>query len=163
MHQYIFGQDRIIADFAAQLIPECRLQGFGNCRAIGIASAEGELLGALVYNNWSPQTGTIEMSIAAIPGTNWLSRRTLQVGYGYPFDICGCQMVICTVAADNEMALRIMAATGFTLHKIARLRGENRDGVIGTLTAEDWDNSRYNLNRRQSKPEQYQPLLEEAA
>ena len=49
MHQYIFGHDEAVAAFVAQLIPECRERGFGKCRAIGIANADGVLL-ALRFN-----------------------------------------------------------------------------------------------------------------
>ena len=148
MHQYIFGHDEAVAAFVAQLIPECRERGFGKCRAIGIADAEGNLLGGLVYRNWCPEVGTIEISGAAVPGTNWLSRRTVQVMYDYPFYGVGCQMVIKTTMADNEIVLRIMAAIGFTLHYIERLGGRGRDGVVGTLTQEQWEQSKYNVNRK---------------
>ena len=50
--------------------------------------------------------------------------------------------------ADNDIVLRIMAAVGFSLHAIKRLGGRDRDGVVGTLTVEDWENSRYNINRK---------------
>ena len=85
MHQYIFGHNEIVANFVASLIPECRERGFGKCTAIGIASEQGELLGGLVYRNWHPEFGTIEISGAAVPGTNWFSRRTIQVLHDYPF------------------------------------------------------------------------------
>jgi RimJ/RimL family protein N-acetyltransferase len=150
MHQYIFGHDEAVAAFVAQLIPECRERGFGKCRAIGIADAEGNLLGGLVYRNWCPEVGTIEISGAAVPGTNWLSRRTVQVMYDYPFYGVGCQMVIKTTMADNEIVLRIMAAIGFTLHYIERLGGRDRDGVVGTLTQEQWESSKYNFNRKRA-------------
>jgi hypothetical protein len=151
MHQYIFGHDDIIARFVADLIPECRLRGFGKCRAIGVADAEGKLIGGVVYRNWCPEIGTIELSGAALPGTNWLSRRTLNVIYNYPFYEVGCQMVIQTTSIDNEQTLRINAALGMTLYRIARLGGRYRDGVVATLTVEDWEASRYNVNRRKPK------------
>jgi RimJ/RimL family protein N-acetyltransferase len=161
MHQYVYGHDEIVANFVASLIPECRERGFGKCRAIGIADAEGKLLGGLVYRNWCPELGTIEISGAAIPGTNWLSRRTVQIMYDYPFYQVGCQMVIKTTMADNEIVLRIMAAVGFTLHHIKRLGGRDRDGVVGTLTVEDWEQSRYNVNRH--RPANTEQQIDEAA
>ena len=112
MLDYVFGHDEVVAAFVAQLIPECRERGFGKCRAIGVVDETG-LLGGLVYRNWCPEVGTIEISGAALPGTNWLSRRTIQIMYDYPFYSCGCQMVIKTTMADNEIVLRIMAAVGF--------------------------------------------------
>ena len=147
MLDYVFGHDEVVAAFVAQLIPECRERGFGKCRAIGVVDETG-LLGGLVYRNWCPEVGTIEISGAALPGTNWLSRRTIQIMYDYPFYGVGCQMVIKTTMADNEIVLRIMAAVGFTLHKIKRLGGRDRDGVVGTLTVEDWETSKYNANRK---------------
>ena len=160
MLDYIFGHDKVVADFVAQCIPECRERGFGNCTAIGVADETG-LLGGLVYRNWCPEVGTIEISGGALPGTNWLSRRTIQIMYDYPFYQVGCQMVIKTTMADNEIVLRIMAAIGFDLHYIKRLGGRDRDGVVGTLTVEDWEQSRYNANRKRAKAPE--PQLTEAA
>ena len=159
MHQYIFGHDEAVAQFVAHLIPECRERGFGKCRAIGIADAEGNLLGGLVYRNWCPEVGTIEVSGAAVPGTNWLSRRTIQVMYDYPFYVVGVQMVIKTTMADNYIVLRIVEAVGFDLHYIKRLGGRERDGVVCTLTQEAWEASRYNSNRKRKA----EPQIEEAA
>src|SRR6185436_11596491 len=147
MLDYVYGHDEVVAAFVAQLIPECRERGFGKCRAIGVVDETG-LLGGLVYRNWCPEVGTIEISGAALPGTNWLSRRTIQIMYDYPFYTVGCQMVIKTTMADNEIVLRIMAAVGFSLHHIKRLGGRDRDGVVGTLTVEDWETSKYNANRK---------------
>ena len=160
MLDYVFGHDDVVAAFVAQLIPECRERGFGKCRAIGVVDETG-LLGGLVYRSWCPEVGTIEISGAALPGTNWLSRRTIQIMYDYPFYQCGCQMVIKTTMADNEIVLRIMAAVGFSLHHIKRLGGRDRDGVVGTLTVEDWEQSRYNCNRKRAKA--LEPRLTEAA
>jgi RimJ/RimL family protein N-acetyltransferase len=151
MLDYVFGQDKIVADFVASLIPECRERGFGKCAAIGIVNEEGMLLGGLVYRNWCPEVGTIEVSGAAVPGTNWLSRRTVNIMYDYPFYQVGVQMVIKTTMADNAIVLRIMAAVGFSLHKIKRLGGRDRDGVVGTLTVEDWEASPYNLKNRKHR------------
>ena len=161
MLDYIFGHDEAVASFVAQLIPECRERGFGKCAAIGVINEDGKLVGGLVYRNWCPEVGTIEISGAAIPGTNWLSRRTVQIMYDYPFYQVGCQMVIKTTMADNAIVIRIMAAVGFSLHTIKRLGGRDRDGVVGTLTVEDWEQSRYNGNRK--RPSEQRDLFEEAA
>ena len=156
MLDYVYGHDEVVANFVAQLIPECRERGFGKCRAIGIVNEEGKLLGGLVYRNWCPETGTIEISGAAVPGTNWLSRRTINVMYDYPFYVCGCQMVIKTTMADNAIVLRIMAAVGFSLRTIERLGGRDRDGVLGTLTVEQWEASPYNFNRNRKRRDEQQ-------
>ena len=147
MLHYIFGQDKVIADFVAQCIPECRARGFGKCTAIGVADETG-LIGGVVFRNWCPEVGTIEVSGAALPGTNWLSRRTLQIVYDYAFYQCNCHMVIQTMMADNEAALALTAKLGFTFYRIKHLGGPGRDGVVATFTVDDWKNCKINSNRR---------------
>jgi hypothetical protein len=159
VHQYIFGHDEAVAAFVAQLIPECRERGFGKCRAIGIADEEGKLLGGLVYRNWHPEFGTIEISGAAVPGTNWFSRRTIQVMHDYPFSGCDCQMLIMTTLADNYIVQRILSAIGYDLHYMKRLAGRHCDGVVCTLTDDQWVASKYNFNRKRKA----EPQIEEAA
>jgi len=110
MLSYVFDQTLIVAPFVAGLIPECRDRGFGACSTIGVLDHDGYLIAGLVYRNWFPEVGTIEISGAAIPGSNWLTRRTLQIIYDYPFYQLGCHMVIQTTMADNEIVLRIKAA-----------------------------------------------------
>lgn len=148
MLHYIFGQDEVVANFVAQFIPECRERGFGKCKAIGVADETG-LLGGLVYRNWHPELGTIEISGGALPDTNWFSRRTIQIMHEYPFYQAGCQMVIMTTMSTNAIVLRILAAIGYTFYTIHRLGGRDQDGVVCTLTVEDWEQSKYNKNRAQ--------------
>ena len=147
MLEYIFGQNEAVAAFVAQMIPECRERGFGNCSAIGIQDETG-LLGGLVYKNWQPELGTIEISGAALPGTNWFSRRTIQVMHDYPFYQLNCQMLIMTTRADNAIVLRILSAIGYTFHYIERLAGRDQDGIVCTLHDDQWEASKYNINRK---------------
>ena len=61
MLDYIYGHDAIIADFVAQLIPHCR-RGFGP-KAVGIGVVDGNvLIAGIVYHNWDPEAGIIEIS-----------------------------------------------------------------------------------------------------
>ena len=94
MLDYVYGHDEAVAHFVAQLIPESRARGLGKCKAIGVVDEAGNLLGGLVYHKGFPEVGTIRISSAAVPGTNWLSRRTIQIMYDYPIHQVGCQMVI---------------------------------------------------------------------
>jgi RimJ/RimL family protein N-acetyltransferase len=152
MLEYIYGHNEIVAQFVAQLIPECRERGFGKCTAIGIQDETG-LIGGLVFRNWHPEFGTIEISGAALPGTNWFSRRTIQVLHNYPFYQIGCQMVIMTTLAENTIVQRILAAIGYTFHYIERLGGRDHDGIVCTLTVEQWEASKYNTSRNKAAAE----------
>lgn len=148
MLSYMFNSPEVIARWVADHIPGCQ-RGFTNCRAIGVFNEDGEIIAGLVYHNWEPEAGIIEISAAAVPRTYWMTRQTLQHMYGYPFDQLHCQMVVQRVRASDERQLRMLAVYGFALHKIARLYGRDEDGVVATLTYEDWRNNKF--NRRHDK------------
>jgi hypothetical protein len=144
MLRYVYGQDRLVADAVAQLIPHVGPGGFGDAaKTIGVIDEEGRLIAGLVYHNYDPQAGTIEISGAAT-NSRWLSRETIKRMYQYPFHTCGCQMIAQRTPADSERLLGQLAEYGYTFIKFPRLFGRHRDGVICTLTYEDWCDNRFN-------------------
>ena len=108
---------------------------YNNCTAIGRQS--DKMLGAAVFHNWEPDYGTIELSIYS-EDRRWLTRGLLRVFADYVFNTCGCQMVIMRTEA-NHPALSIIRRLGGDFHVIPRLRGRTRDGVIATITKEQWE------------------------
>ena len=158
MLDYVYGHDEIISHFVATLIPHCR-RGFGpNVKAIGVID-DGMLIAGLVYHNFDPDAEIIEMSGAALPGKNWLTRGTLRVMYQYPFHQCGCQMMVQRTPADDVRLLGILAAYGYSLITVPRMFGRDRDGVICSLTREAWEANKFNRRLRHH----VEPQLEEAA
>lgn len=151
MLDYVYGQDDIVAQFVAQLIPSCRERGFGKCKAIGVIE-NGDLIAGLVYHNWDDGAGVIEMSGAALPGKFWLTSETLRRIYEYPFLQVGCQMVLMRVRAEDTRLLRILAAIGYMFVKVPRMLGRDKDGVICLLTIEDWISNKFNQRARRQAP-----------
>jgi hypothetical protein len=146
MLSYVYNPEAAIANFVAELVPHCH-RGFGsNIRTIGVVD-HGQLIAGLVYHNYDPEAGIIEISGAALPGRLWLTRRTLAVMYEFPFELCDCQMVVQRTPADAITLLGILAAYGYTLVTIKRLFGRERDGVVCTLTREDWLANKFNRKR----------------
>lgn len=159
MLQFVYGHDQIIAQFVASLIPHCRA-GFGpNVMAIGVVEGQ-DLIAGIVYHNFDPGAGIIEMSGAALPGRSWLTRETLKRMYRYPFHVCGCQMTVMRVPADDVRLLRILAAYNYMLIRTPRMFGRDRDGVLCLLTVEDWEANKFN---RRLKHHLIDGLIEEAA
>ena len=142
---YVYGYDGIVSAFVARLIPHCR-RGFGhNISTIGVIEVDsGDLVAGIVYHDWNPDAGLIEISAAALPGEPWLSRETIRRMYQYPFLGCNCQMVAQRLPADDERQLFMLARYGFTLIKLPRLFGRERDGVVALLTVEDWASNKFN-------------------
>lgn len=146
MLDYVYGHDQIVADFVARLIPHCH-RGFGpHAKAMGVVDANGAgvLLAGIVWHNWDPEAGIIEISGAALPGQPWLTRETIRRMYQYPFHVCGCQMVVQRTPIDDERLLAMLARYGYAFIKIPRLFGRGRDGVICCLTKEAWQANRFN-------------------
>jgi len=75
MLDYVGNYDELVSSFVAAMIPHCR-RGFGRCTTIGVVDESRQLVAGLVYSNYDPDAGTIEISGAALPGVHWLSRRT---------------------------------------------------------------------------------------
>jgi hypothetical protein len=146
MRDYVYGHEEIIAPFVAELIPHCR-RGFGvNIRTMGVVDESGRLIAGIVWHNWDPDAGIIELSGAALPKSNWLTRRTLWRMYAFPFNDCGCQMVVQRTPSDDLNLLGLLAAYGFDFVTVKRFFGRERDGVIATLTKEAWLANKFNRN-----------------
>jgi RimJ/RimL family protein N-acetyltransferase len=159
---YVYGHDQEVAHSVAQLIPHCR-RGFGpNVMAIGIVDEKGIMIAGLVYHNFDPDAGIIEISGAALPGKYWLTRETLKHMYRYPFQVCGCQMVVQRTPADNERLLYVLLRYGYDLISIPRMFGRDRDGVLCCLTREAWEANKFNKRLRHRLPDATHPIYEAA-
>lgn len=143
MLRYVYGYDTLVSQFVASLIPHCR-RGFGpNAKTIGVIDEQDRLIAGLVYHNYDPEAEIIEISGAATTA-RWLSRGMVARMHQYPFHQCGCQMVAMRIPADNERLLRQLAVYDYVFTKVGRLFGRERDGVLATLTFEDWAANRFN-------------------
>jgi hypothetical protein len=144
MLDYVYGHDVIVADFVAQLIPRCRERGFPPAsKAIGIIK-DGALIAGVVYHNYEPEAQVIEISGAALPGHQWVTRETLKRSYVYPFITCGCQMVVQRNSVRDERLLGMLAHLNYAFIPIPRMLGRDEDGVLCCLTYEAWVESRIN-------------------
>ena len=142
MLRYLFGHDEAVAKFVVALIPHNHGRDFGRVRTIGVLDEDGRLIAGIVYGNWDPGAGVIEIAAAAIH-PRWLTRRTIELMYRYAFEGIGCQMVVQRTPADNERLLRQLAVGGYNFYLVPRLFGRDRDCVICTLTKEAWETSKF--------------------
>lgn len=141
----VFGCDREVGSWVASRIANC-VRGFGPSSAIGIED-EGNLIAGVVYHDYSPESGVIEIS-AASESKKWLSRPNLYVIFSYPFDQLKVQMVVMRTEASNKQSNgrgieRISKSYGFSQINIPRLYGRAKDGILHTLTEEAWRSNGY--------------------
>jgi RimJ/RimL family protein N-acetyltransferase len=135
----------VVSAFVGKRIPGGD-RGFDKASAIGFVE-NGELIGGLVYHDYQPEAGIVEIS-AASTSKRWLTRRTLFAVFSIPFDRWGCQMVVMRTRADNQQEngrgiARIARAYGFTQTLIPRLYGRNADCILHCLTEEAWRQNGY--------------------
>lgn len=138
MIEALLGETERVARFVAERTEAGR--GFGNCVGIGWM-LDGEMIAGTVFHNWFPEAGVIELSSAA-DSPKWLTRKSLQVMFGYPFDQLGCQLVVLRVSERNERMRSIAKRFGFAEYVIPRLRNRNTAECVYTLTVEDWNGKR---------------------
>ena len=153
MIDYIYGHNDVVSSFVASLIPAARNRGFGRCSTIGVINDDGDLIAGIVYHNWNPEAGVIELSGAALPGSNWLTRETLKHMYRYPFLQIGCQMVMQMTAEEDERTLRQLAAFNYSFILIPRILGPDKNGVVCLLTREAWEENKVCKRYRHHIPE----------
>lgn len=140
MIQVITGFDETIADFVARLIPGCE-RGFAEPTCFGVIEDE-TLIAGVVFTNWQPEAGTIELHAAAL-SPRWFTLPVIRAIFRYVFNVAECQMAILRVSTDNSHMQSIADRLGFTGYRIPRLFGRNEDGMVYTLTDEQWRSSRF--------------------
>lgn len=129
----------VIVKFVAHQVKGAE-RGFGNCVAMGVVQGE-QLIAGMIFHNWVPESGTIELSGAAI-SKRWLTRKVFNAMFGYAFDHVGCQMLVARHSENNTTLRRMWNAVGANEYLIPRLRGRDEAEAIATYTAEAWREGR---------------------
>lgn len=138
--QPVRGAHSIIGDFVCNLVFDDPL-ALDRYAAMGFFDG-GRLIAGVLFHNWHPESGVMEMT-AASTSRKWLNRRTLQQLFGLVFDGFGNQMVVMRVSEQNHAMIRIARAFGFFETLIPRLRGRDEGEFIFTLTDDAWRNGRF--------------------
>lgn len=104
------------------------LPGQGQC--FGVEDSEGRLIAGIAFDNYN--VAAIQIHVAALPGTHWLTRELLARVFSYPFEQLQVQKLIGLVGSTNANALRFDLALGFQIE--ATLKDAYPDGDLLILT-----------------------------
>ncbi len=135
--------NREMAEWCANQIWPGQDKSFENFTTMGV-SHHGRLIAVVVFHNWQPDSGAIEMS-AASTSKRWLTRKVLHAMFAYCFEQIGAQIVVLRTAPGNTAMSRIMKSYGFKSYRIPRLRGRHEDELINTLTDDDWKSNKFEV------------------
>ncbi len=133
----------LMAAWVAQRIWPNSANQIGGCVCMAVLSGN-KIAGCVAYHNYDPRAGVIELSAAA-DNKRWLTKRSLKEMFEYPFVDLGVQMVIARTSADEKQAHlhKIFKTYGFKSQIIPRLYGRNEDGILFSLTDDDWRKSKF--------------------
>lgn len=126
--------------FVAQLLGFPR--DFGPCAYMGYEDGDGNLVAGVVYHNWSPESGVIEVS-AASTQRRWTTRSIVREIFSYPFRELKCRLVVGRMSENNARSRRIWRSLGAVEYIIPELRAPQEAEVISVLTAEAWNASKF--------------------
>lgn len=130
----MYGQDELVASFVAKRAARSE-RGFGPCVALGHIR-HNKLIGGVVFHNYRPEDGDIEMSLAFDrPPTP--SRATLRRVFGFPFQQLGLNRITIRIAADNRPVIRLTKGYGFKPEgRLREARAGTDELIYGMLKSE---------------------------
>ena len=136
MNELIFGHDGEIAQWVADRIPHVKTS-FGPCSSIGVAAC-GRLIAGIVYHDYQPGHGTIQISMAA-ESPLWARRPTIAALLHYPFRQLKVFKVWTAIPVDNTPAIKVNEHIGFKREAIlAHHFGRKRHCAIYRLLEPDY-------------------------
>lgn len=135
-----WGHEDLALPYAAKKLDQPR--GFGPCTTAVAVDAKSAVSAVLVFHNYQPEAGVIEVSAVA-DDAKWAQRGVLKEAFSYIYDQLGCQMAAARCDVSNDRVRRLWKAFGADEYVIPRLRGRQKDEAILTLTDDAWRSSRF--------------------
>jgi len=142
----LYGHDEAVMALVASIIGDME-RGFPQgSKAIGVIDKDGNLVGGMVYSDWNPERGIIEMSGASL-SKKWLNKKTMTAMFSYPFKTAKCQAAYMNTNPHDAPLHRQLKAIGFEQYILPRLRGRFDAAHLFVLTDDKWNDSKFNGDR----------------
>jgi RimJ/RimL family protein N-acetyltransferase len=129
-----------LAAWAAARIPHVGADGFGPCWAVGVVRGDA-LAAAVVFHDWQPQAGTVQLSCAA-ETPRWATRQVIGAVLGAAFAGrlgAPARKVWTAIPSSNARAIRFNRGIGLTQEAVLRqhfARGVH--AVICSILDREW-------------------------
>jgi RimJ/RimL family protein N-acetyltransferase len=118
------------------------VEAFGPCGSLGVVRNDN-VIAAVVFHNWVPDYGVIELSAAA-DDPRWLARKTIRQIMTICFDQHKCQQIYARIEADNRRACQIFDFLKFSKMVLPNMRGRGQDEALYMMTADEWGGHKLN-------------------
>lgn len=136
----VWGHPDLVVPFVMERIGLTR--PFGHCQTAAVVSNDHKVAAGLVFHNWDPEHGVIEVSAAAID-PRWAQRGVLKEAFGYIFERAKCQLAVCRCHPKNKAVRRLWKSFGADEYIIPRMRGRDAGECILTVTDDAWRASKF--------------------
>lgn len=159
----LFGQSEDVAHWVCERIPYLkeRIPYFtygkvlGEAQALGVVDAEGAMLAGVVFHNWDPFAGNMEVSCAA-GSPRWGNREIFRAILRYPFSQAQCTRLTALtprrVAAGATSPRRFLEGLGFQREGSIRRAFGQDNGILYGLLREEWEAHPLNRGRPAKSP-----------
>lgn len=128
MTQLVYGQDASVVQWVLERIPH--VSDFGPAVGIGVVSDSGKPVAGIVYNEYYPECGTVQLSFAA-DSPIWARRETIAELLAYPFLQMGVYKVWTSTPHENRAALKVNEHIGLKQEAVlAHHYGRKNHAVI---------------------------------
>ena len=125
------GQRETVARWVAGRIKDMDGPPEKDYEAIGVMR-DGKLIGGVIYNNYfeiAPHQYDIRFTASG--ETGWLTKASLRVIFGYPFENLHCIRVSALCAKGNKRSRDLVERLGFVAEgNIRHAFGTGRDGIF---------------------------------
>lgn len=131
----ITGHDEFLTAWVSDRINLCS-NDFGECATMGFVNGKHELIAAVVFSEYRPDTKDIRVSIAA-DTPRWATKNNIRAIFEYPFKQLGCERLTVIVAKKNKRSRKLVQGVGFVEEGNLRKGFLVDDAIIyGMLKAE---------------------------
>lgn len=133
----ICGQDVAVAAWTAAHIPHMAGGAFGPGRAIGVADSAANIVAGVVYHDYQPAFGTMQISMAAASPL-WARRGVIRALLSYPFEQLRVEKLWSAIPASNTRALRFNLGIGFEREAVLVRHFGADDAIITRMFRADY-------------------------
>lgn len=140
----LYGHDAEVAHWVAQRIAHVGDgASFGPCVAIGVIDGAGVLKGGVVYHNWLPTYGNVELSFAS-EGRRWLTREIICSLLRYAWVQLQVIRLTAVTPQTATSARRFLDDFGFKREGVVRQGfGKTENAIISGLLRREWEASKW--------------------
>lgn len=135
----LFGHDTEVARWVSAHIPHMQGADFGPASAIGIVDENQSPMAGIVFHDYQPLYGTIQLSAAA-ESPRWATKKVIGAILGYPFLQLKVHKVWTATQHENLRAIKFNKGVGFTQEATLKDHfGAGRHAVICRMLFKDFE------------------------